>query len=138
MAYCPNCGSEVDAAVVLAAAAVGSQSSDEVEMTRINREADIEIARINAGAVRAESATEIAVAEIDADAEVEVAAANAEIIGAAIESAGGPDETAPDESAGEPIVIADPAPDPAESLAPPEVESHRESKPSSPFAWNYS
>jgi hypothetical protein len=137
MPFCPSCGSEVDAAIVLAAAAGGAASSDEVEMTRINREADIEIARINAGAIRAEAATEIEVAEVEADAEVEVAAANAEIIGAAIEATAAADETAPGESDGEPIVVVDPGPDPDESLAPPPVESHSEPKSKSPLAWNY-
>lgn len=111
MAYCQNCGNEVEHEVSPEQQALREQ----VEIARINADRDIAIARLQARQQREELETVETVAETQADAEVESAAVEAEVIGAAIEAA------VVDEP--EPIIINDvPAEEPEDDMAPPESD----------------
>jgi hypothetical protein len=121
MRYCPDCGNGHDCT----AESRESVESDEVKIARINREADVAIAKLAARTEREELATAETIAETQADAEVEAAVAEAEVIGAAIEAGIAP--------APEPLIIdapeaiaedgPDDAPSPIEGSAPPEPKA---------------
>lgn len=121
MRYCADCGTGHECE-----AATEGRPDPGVEIARINREADVQIAKINARAAREELETVEEVAEIQADAEVESAVAEAEVVAAAIEGGAVPPP--------EPIVIDAPvinddgpgedAPPPAEGSEPP-APKHR-------------
>ena len=121
MRFCPDCGNGHDCT----AEGRESAESDEVKIARINREADVAIAKLAARSAREELATVEEVAEIQADAAVEAAVAEAEIIGAAIEAGIEPEP--------EPIIIDAPeaiadddddAPPEAEGSEPPGRQAH--------------
>jgi hypothetical protein len=93
------------------------EESDEVKIARINREADVQIAKVAARQDRAELETAEAIAETEAGAAVEVAVAEAELLGAAIE--GGIEEQP------EPVIIDAPeavAEEEPEDAPPPAAE----------------
>ena len=111
MRFCQDCGNGHDCT----AEGRESAESDEVKIARINREADVAIAKLAARSAREELATVEEVAEIEAEAAVEAAVAEAEVIGAAIEAGIEPEP--------EPVIIE--APEPAGDEpddAPPELE----------------
>jgi acyl-CoA reductase-like NAD-dependent aldehyde dehydrogenase len=112
MRYCTDCGNGHDCT----AESRESAESDEVKIARINREADVAIAKLAARVQRDELATVEEVAEVEADAMVEAAVAEAEVVGAAIEAGIEPEP--------EPVIIDAPeaiAEDEPDD-APPEVE----------------
>ncbi len=112
MRYCEFCGATHECTV----ANGESVESDEVKIARINREADVAIAKLTARQDRDWNETRVEVAEIEAEAEVAAAAAEAEVIGAAIEAGIEPEP--------EPVIIDAPeaiAEDEPDD-APPEVE----------------
>lgn len=82
MRYCTDCGNGHDCTAENRETA----ESDEVKIARINREADVKIAQVQARMQRDELATAEDIAETQADAEVAAAVAEAEVIGAAIEA----------------------------------------------------
>lgn len=110
--YCTNCGTGHECTV----AAGESVESDEVKIARINRDADVKIAQVQARESRDMNEHFEAVAEIEAEAEVAAAVAEAEVIGAAIEAGIEPEP--------EPVIIDAPTAevDDAPDDAPPEVE----------------
>lgn len=119
MAYCPNCGNEIEQEVSAEQQALREQ----VEIARINADRDVAIARLQARMQREELDTVETVAETQADAQIESAAVEAEVVGAAIETA------AVEEP--EPIIIEDSAPEePVEEMAPPEAdhEEHHDTR----------
>jgi hypothetical protein len=117
MRYCTDCGNGHDCT----AESRESAESDEVKIARINRDADVAIAKLGARTERDWNETRVEVAEIEADAAVEAAAAEAEVVGAAIEAGIEPQP--------EPVIIdaptaiaddqADDAPPPTEGSEPP-------------------
>src|SRR6185437_937860 len=69
--FCSNCGTPVDVAAAAAAEGEMTDAMAQVEITRINRAADVKIAQINAGTVReladVDQAAELARAEGEVD-----------------------------------------------------------------------
>ena len=113
MRYCEDCGNghECDRR-----GPESVESDPAVKIARINREADVAIAKLAARTAREELATVEEVAEVEADAEVEAAVAEAEVVAAAIEAGIEPEP--------EPVIIDAPeaiAEDEPDD-APPEVE----------------
>jgi hypothetical protein len=121
MRYCPDCGNGHECT----AEGRESAESDEVKIARINREADVAIAKLAARTERDWNETRVEVAEVEAEAAVEAAAAEAEVIGAAIEAGIEPEPEPVIVNA--PEAIADDEPDDA----PPEAEG---SEPPGPAA----
>jgi hypothetical protein len=121
MRYCEDCGNGHECT----AAGRESVESDEVKIARINREADVQIAKLGARTERDWNETRVEVAEIEADAAVEAAAAEAEVVGAAIEAGIAPEPEPVIIDAPEAIADAEPddAPPPAEGSAPPEPKA---------------
>ena len=121
MRYCPDCGNGHDCT----AESRESAESDEVKIARINREADVAIAKLAARESRETNEHFEAVAEIEAEAAIETAVAEAEIIGAAIKAGIEPEP--------EPIIIDAPEAiaDDVDDDAPPEAEG---SEPPGPAA----
>lgn len=119
--YCANCGTQC---ANCAGAAEEQTSVDrEVEITRINRKADIEIARIQAGAAKTEAEAEVDIAEVEAAAGVEAAEAVADALTEIV---------APPEPEPAPAIVVEPepAPEPEPSpvddiMPPPEKSEHK-------------
>jgi hypothetical protein len=84
-----------------------ARETPEVAMARINRDADIKIARINAHQDDGYNETRVEVAEIEGAAEVAVAEATAEVVGEIIAAEAG----AGDEEELPPVVVEAPAPE---------------------------
>lgn len=116
MAYCPNCGVSVDGYVP-----AQPQEPTEVTLARIDADARVEVARLEASARRAELVTAEAVAEVQADADVEVAEANAVALTALVEAEAA--EPEPEPAAPEPVIISQVNDDEAEQdVSPPPVD----------------
>lgn len=121
MRYCEDCGNGHECT----AAGREPAESDEVKIARINREADVAIAKLGARQDRDWNETRVEVAGIEAEAEVAAAVAEAEVVGAAIEAGIEPQP--------EPVIIDAPeaiaedapedAPPPAEGSEPPAPKS---------------
>ena len=110
MHSCPDCG--------LAHGSAGEMpESDEVKIARLNKERDVEIARLQARQDKDWNETRVEVAEIEAGAEVDAAVATAELVGDAIEAGALEAEAEPGP---DPVVVVDaPEPEPEPDLAPP-------------------
>jgi hypothetical protein len=115
VSYCTECGQDHHPENS------GGGKTAEVRIAEINARRDIEVARIQRGEVRQETEAAIEMTEIETEGQVAVAAELAE----AIAEADAPEA----EPEPEPVVVTqdvgEPEP-PAEDLAPPEVEHHRE------------
>src|SRR6185437_6037467 len=113
--FCSNCGTPVDVAAAAAAEGEMTDAMAQVEITRINRAADVKIAQINAGTVR-----ELA----DVDQAAELARAEGEVDGMenVLDTMAGD----PPAENGPPIVVEQPAepaePEPVADMLPPPVE----------------
>lgn len=119
MAYCPNCGNEVDHEISPEERAI----RDAVEIARINADRDIQIARLQARQQREELETAEHVAETEAEAEVGAAFAEAEVLATTLEAGVTEEEPAP-------VIVDAPAEEPEDDMVPPEAEheEHREGR----------
>lgn len=104
--FCPECGQDHHAGERQETAALDR----EVEIARINRKADIEIARIQAGSVRAEADADVDIAEVEAVSGVEAAEAVADAL---------TEIAAPPEPEPAPTIVVEPEPEPEPE---PEIE----------------
>lgn len=121
MAYCPNCGSEVEHAIEMLSP-VKQEVNAEVEIARINREADVEIARIQASGIRKETEAFVEIAEIEAVADMAETEAKADLLDELM--------TPPEPEPAEVVVV-----DPAEGSEPePEPEPEGEPPAAEPIA----
>jgi hypothetical protein len=77
MPYCQHCGGETDQVIVIETPATEAFNA-EVEIARINRQADVDIAKIQAGQDRNWNETRETVAVIETEAAVEETAIEAE------------------------------------------------------------
>lgn len=118
MAFCPGCGTDLEAP--FAAAAATEVGSDEVRIAKINADRDVEVARINASLQRSELETAETIAEVEAEAQVATAEAEAEVIAAVISETGGQGDE-PDDPPPAPVIV-DNDPPPDEPDAPPLAE----------------
>lgn len=129
MRYCPDCGDPHECA----AESRTDPGRTEVELAKINRQADVEIARIQAAETKTYADADVKIAESEILVEAAAAEGAAEGMLQVIDAVTGPAEPENPET----VVVESPAPEtePEPELAPPPVEHHETGNSKSGWHW---